>query len=83
MDSVLDELKKAQDAVHVELLATKVAWPQRSFRNGMFLFLKEARGERERECSCIDKFCRGVALSGSRGCFGGLSVSASFRDTSP
>jgi len=25
MDGVLDELKKAQDAVHVELLATK-AW---------------------------------------------------------
>ena len=24
MDGVLDELKKAQDAVHVELLATKV-----------------------------------------------------------
>ena len=26
MDGVLDELKKAQDAVHVELLATKDAW---------------------------------------------------------
>ena len=25
MDRVLDELKKAQDAVHVELLATKAA----------------------------------------------------------
>lgn len=25
MDGVLDELKKAQDAVHVELLATKAA----------------------------------------------------------
>ena len=26
MDGVLDELKKAQDAVHVELLATKATW---------------------------------------------------------
>jgi hypothetical protein len=28
MDGVLDELKKAQDAVHVELLATKVGCRQ-------------------------------------------------------
>ena len=41
MDSVLDELKKAQDAVHVELLATKVAWLQRAFRQWHVFFPKK------------------------------------------
>ena len=31
MDGVLDELKKAQDAVHVELLATKAARHRRNW----------------------------------------------------